>query len=121
MVSVTTTSLIQKFFNQKEFFDANFLFWSIFGPLIRIFNQKAFQQIVCKGLLPEWEKTETVRATVSAGAGAWKESQDSRSKAGLPSFRNLQGKGGEEEDCNELVLGALDHFQFANYHCFIKL
>lgn len=62
-----------------------------------------------------------MRAMASAGAGAWKESQDSRAKAGLPSIGNLQGKGGEKEDCNELVRGTLDHFQFANYHSFIKL
>ena len=50
-----------------------------------------------------------------------RESQDSRAKSRLPSTRYLQGKGGEEEDFNELVLGTLEHFQFANYHCFIRL
>lgn len=64
---------------------------------------------------------ENVRVTASTGAGARKESQDSRAKAWLPSTRYLQGKGGEEEDFNELVLGTLEHFQFANYHCFIRL
>lgn len=49
------------------------------------------------------------------------ESQDSRAEAWLPSTRYLQGKGEEEEDFNELVLGTLEHFQFANYHCFIRL
>lgn len=72
-------------------------------------------------LLPGWEKTENETVRASAEAGAQEESQDGRAKPRLPSTRYLQGKGGGEEDFNELVLGTLEHFQFANYHCFIRL
>lgn len=53
-------------------------------------------------------------AAAQGSAGQW-----GHSSKPLP--RACQGMGGAEEGFNELVLGTLEHFQFANYHCFIRL